>query len=130
MGYTHDSELPVLSDEDFMASRATLRPFTVLVLRGGPNFEPPGPDPTVGVTRIIWQHGKRNARLRMAGLMPIICPIGDGGDIKGIAVLNATVEEADKIMAADPAVLAGVLAYELHESRSFAGSALPAVEKI
>jgi hypothetical protein len=130
MGYTEDSQLPALSDEDFMASRATLWPFTVLILRGGPNFEPPGPDPTVGVARIIWQHGKRNAMLRMAGLMPIVCPIGDGGDIKGIAVLNARVEEPDKIMAANPAVLAVVLAYEVHESRSFAGSALPAVEKI
>jgi len=130
MAYTDDSQLPLLSEEDFLASRATLRPCTVLVLKAGPAFEPPGPDPTTGVTKIIWQHGKRNARLRMAGLMPIVCPIGDGGAIKGIAILIASVEESERIMAADPAVLAGVLTYELHDSRTLAGSAVPPMKAI
>lgn len=125
MEYTDDSQLPELSDEAFVAMRATVRPFTVCVLKGGPGFEPPGPDPTTGVTAIIWRHGKRNTALRMAGLMPIICPISDGTDIKGVCVLDATPEQADRIMANDPAVRAGVLTYELHPSRSYAGSALP-----
>lgn len=126
MGYTDDSQLPALSDEDFLASRATVRPCTVRILRGGPNFESPGLDPTTGMTRIIWQHGKRKPALRMAGLMPIICPISDGGDFEGIFVLDATIEEAERILAGDTAVVAGVLGYELYVSRCHAGSSLPA----
>ena len=128
MGYTNDSELPALSDDEFLALRATVRPFTVCILRRGPNFEPPGPDPTTGVTRIIWQHGKRNTALRLAGLMPIICPVSDGTEVKGVCIMDATPEVADRIMAGDPAVRAGVLTYEIHASRSYAGSTLPAEE--
>lgn len=128
MGYTDDTQLPALSDEEFLALRATVRPFTVCILKGGPSFETPGRDPTIGVTRIIWQHGKRNTALRLAGLMPVICPVSDGSEVKGICILDATPDEADRIMAGDPAVRAGVLTYEIHASRSYAGSTLPTGE--
>ena len=128
MGYSDDSQLPALSDEEFLALRATVRPFTVCILRGGPNFEPPGPDPATGGTRILWQHGKRNTALRLAGLMPVICPVSDGTEVKGVCILDATPEDADRIMAGDPAIRAGVLTYEIHASRSYAGSTLPAIK--
>jgi len=40
-------------------------------------------------------------------------------------VFAATPEEVDRIYAADPAVQAGMLTYEIHPTRSFPGSALP-----
>ena len=96
------------------------------ILKAGPNFLPPGPDRTSGVTKIIWAHGKRNYALRSAGLMPIVCPIGDGSGVAGVSIFAADPEEVDRIMSGDPAVQAGVLTYEIHPTRTFPGSALPA----
>jgi hypothetical protein len=85
----------------------------------------PGPDRDQGVARIIWEHGKRNLALRTAGLMPIICPVTDGSGVAGVCVLDASPEDAERIMAGDPAVKAGVLTYDVHPTRGFPGSALP-----
>lgn len=126
MKYTDDSCLPEISDEEFLRLRQEARPYAVAILRAGPNFKPPGPDGDPEVTSIIMEHGRRNVALRAAGLMPIICPIGDGGDVKGISVFDASPEDADRIMSADPGVRAGVFTYEVHACRSFPGSSLPA----
>jgi len=128
MNFAQFSELPDLSDEEFLAERANIRPYTACILRRGPNFEPPGPDHTAGVTKIIWQHGKRNTALHRVGLLPIVCPISDDSELAGLGIFNATLDEADQIMSADPAVKAQVLSYELHATRSFAGSTLPDVQ--
>jgi hypothetical protein len=68
MNFAEFSQLPDLSDEEFLAELANIRPYTACILKHGPNFEPPGPDHTNGVTKIIWQHGKRNTALHRAGL--------------------------------------------------------------
>lgn len=70
-------------------------------------------------------HGKRNYALHMAGLMPIVCPIADGGEVVGLGVFDASPEDVERIMAADPAVRADILTYEVHPTRSFPGSTLP-----
>jgi ethanolamine utilization microcompartment shell protein EutS len=57
--------------------------------------------------------------------MPVICPVSDGSDLAGIGILVTTPEEADRIMAGDPAVQSGILTYEVHPTRSFPGSRLP-----
>ena len=85
----------------------------------------PGPARASGVTTIIWKHGKRNSALRLAGLMPIVCPITDGSGITGIGIFVAPPEEVDQIMAADPGVRAGIFTYDIHPARSFPGSSLP-----
>lgn len=100
MDYREFKRLPELSDEEFLAERARVRPFTACILKKGPKFEAPGPDHTAGVTKIIWQHGA------------------------GLSIFDATIEDVDAIMSDDPAVVAGVLTYELHPTRSYAGSAL------
>jgi hypothetical protein len=122
--YSGDNQLPPLSDEEFAAVRASTRPFTVCILRAGPKFEPPGPDPTVGVTAIIYAHGKRNTALHKAGLMPVVCPISDGSGVSGISIFDTSLEDAEKIMQADPGVQAGVFTYELHACRGIPGSTL------
>jgi hypothetical protein len=125
MIYTDDSDLPTVTDEQLEASLKQTRAYTVLILRAGPNFEMPGPDRTSGVTKIIWQHGKRNSALRLAGLLPIVCPIADGSGVAGVGVFDAPPDVVERIMSADPAVQAGVLTYDIHPARSFPGSTLP-----
>jgi hypothetical protein len=122
--FTGESQIPELSAEEFAAIRATTRPFTLCILKAGPKFEPPGPDPTVGVTAVIFAHGKRNVALHKSGLMPVVCPITDGANITGVSIFDTTLEDAAKIMDADPGVQAGVFTYELHACRSIPGSKL------
>jgi hypothetical protein len=125
MNYTDDSELPVVTDEQLEASLEHTKEYTVLILKAGPKFEMPGPDRTSGVTKIIWEHGKRNTALRLAGLMPIVCPIADGSGVTGVGIFDAAPDEVETIMAADPGVQAGLFSYDIHPARGFPGSMLP-----
>jgi hypothetical protein len=102
-----------------------IRQYTVVILRAGPRFDPPGPGRDPEVARIIWEHGKRNFALRTAGLMPIICPVADGSGVVGVSIFDADPEEVDRIMAGDPGVRAGLFTYEIHPTHSFPGSSLP-----
>lgn len=125
MRYTGEADLPEISDEELASVRGSLRRYTIVILKAGPRFEPPDADFTSEVSRIILAHGRRNTSLRRAGLMPIVCPVADDSPVAGISILDTDPEEADRIMANDPGVLAGVFTYELHEARGIPGSSLP-----
>jgi hypothetical protein len=125
MGYTDDSSLPEVTDEEMRAGLATTIPYTILILKAGPRFSPPGPDRDPEVAAYIWQHGKRNFRLRNAGLLSVVCPVADGSEVVGVSVWAASPEDVERIYAQDPAVRAGVLIYEIHPTRTFPGSTLP-----
>ena len=124
MKYTDDSDLPQVTDEILREALTRTRPYTAVILKAGPKFEPLGPDRSSPVAQIIWEHGKRNYALRLAGFLRIICPVADGSGVTGIGVFDATPEDVDRIMSGDPAVKADVLAYEIHPTRSFPGSSL------
>jgi hypothetical protein len=124
MKYTDDSSLPEVTEPDLYASLAETRPFTVIILKAGPRYSPPGPDRDSDVGAIILRHGRRNASLRLAGLLRVVCPVADGSDVAGIGVFDATPEEVDLIYSRDPAVMAGVLTYEIHPTRTFPDSSL------
>ena len=124
MKYTDDSSLPEVTEQDLYTSLAKTMPFTVIILKAGPRYSPPGPDRDPGVAAIILQHGRRNARLRLAGLLRVVCPVADGSDVAGIGVFDATPEDVDLIYSRDPAVMAGVLTYEIHPTRTFPDSSL------
>jgi hypothetical protein len=89
-----------------------------MILRQGPNWNQPGTD------KIVWEHGRRNFQLRADGMLSIVCPVVDGGDIKGVAIFNASVEETQVIMDGDPGVQAGIFLYEAHVCRGFPGDSL------
>jgi hypothetical protein len=125
MRYTGEADLPTITDEEFTGVRGSMRWYTIVILKAGPRFEPPDPGFTSEVGRIILAHGRRNASLRRAGLMPIVCPVTDDSDVAGVSILDADRGEADRIMSNDPGVLAGVFTYELHEARGIPRSALP-----
>ncbi len=128
MKYTDDSVLPEITEEEFRENLKKTRPYTVVILKAGPRFKMPGPDGDPETTAIIMQHGKRNMALRAAGIMPIVCPIGDGSGVTGVCVFDASPEDAQRIYSQDPGVKAGVFTFEVHPSRSFPGSALPVAD--
>jgi len=110
--------LPDISDDFMRQMLPTTRTYTVVILHG-PNREVPDAD------TIIWEHGRRNFALRQAGLLSVVCPIGDGTGIAGVGVFNAPIEQVDELCKSDPAVRAGVLTYEVHQARGFPGDSLP-----
>ncbi len=115
-------ELPEISDDVMRQTLHMSKGYCAVILKAGPNRH------QAGVDAIIWEHGRRNMALRAAGVLPIVCAIGDGSEVSGIGVFNATltIEDARHIMDDDPGVQAGVFVYELHACRSFPGASLPA----
>ena len=126
MDSTDEGQLPDVSDEMLKQALSTTKAYTIVVLRAGPRFQPLGPDRSAEVADIIWAHGRRNYALHLAALMPIVCPIADGSGVTGVSVFDASPEDVDRIMAGDPGVQAGIFTYDIHPSRSFPGSCLPA----
>jgi hypothetical protein len=124
MTYTDESSLPEVTDEMLKSSLGATRPYTVVILKAGPRFSPAGPDRDPQVVATIWKHGKRNFALRQAGLLRVVCPVADGSEVAGIGIFDAEPEEVDRILAADPAVMAEILRYEIHLTRTFPNSTL------
>jgi hypothetical protein len=72
----------------------------------------------------VWEHGRCNMALQRAGLMPIVCPVGDD-EISGIGFFDTDPETATALMADDPGVRAGIVGFEVHACRAVPGDALP-----
>ena len=118
---TTDEGLPVITDEFMMTAMQTeVREYALVMLKQGPNYGSAGSD------TIIWEHGRRNFALRASGVLSIVVPIRDDTEWCGVGIFDASQEEAARILDGDPAVIAGVLAYEVHPGRSFIGDTLPA----
>jgi hypothetical protein len=108
-----------ITDEFMREMMTQTRSYTVVLLRMGPNADRPDRD------AIIWEHGRRNFALRADGVLAIVCPIRDDSAWAGVGIFNGAPEEIARVMDEDPAVQAGVLAYEVHPARSFPGDRLP-----
>jgi len=110
--------------DDYMRDMLTKsRPFTVVLLSKGPNYRPDGD------RSVIWEHGRNNFRLRAAGQLVVVVPMGanDGtSDVVGLGLFTTSVDETRALMAADPAIVAGWLTAEIRQGRSFPGDTLPA----
>lgn len=110
--------MKTITDEYMREMMTRTREFAAVILELGPRFGEPGAD------KIIWEHGRRNFALRAEGRLRIVCPIRDGGNVAGIGIFDGTADEIDALMRDDPAVVAGILTYEVHACRSFPGDAL------
>ncbi len=111
--------MATISDEFMRGMIAKTKNYCIVILKAIPRrYEE-------GVEKIIWEHGRRNFELRAEGVLPIVCPVTDGSDVRGIGIFDATVDEVTKIMDEDPGVKAGVFVYEVHPCRSFPGDSLP-----
>ncbi len=96
------------------------RPYTVVLLRRTDKFKRPELDAT------IWEHGRRNMALVEHGVLSIVLPVNQyPTDWAGLGVFNATADDVEAIMEADPGVEAGIFSYEIHPVRGFPGSGLP-----
>jgi uncharacterized protein YciI len=107
----------MISDEYMQSELARSQTYSLVMLLPGPNRE-------TATRELIWEHGRRNFQLRNDGVMNIVGPMLDGGELQGICVLQVDVDEAAKIMDGDPAVEAGIFTYEIHPFRGFPGDAL------
>jgi len=112
-------DLPAITDEQMRAQLASTQTYTLMVLKKTARYSRPE------ANAVVWEHGRRNFGLREAGLMPIVCPAVDSGTWAGIGIFAASLERVGEIMSEDPAVMAGVLVYELYTILVFPGSALP-----
>jgi hypothetical protein len=104
-------------DDPLEAQRARLASFWALVLRRVPRLRPARrcgrrPGPSAG------------GQLYLAGLMRIVCPVGDGSGTAGVSIFDADPDEVDQMMRQDPGVKAGLFTYEIHPTQTFPESRL------
>jgi len=112
--------MATITDDYMQQMRAKTKAYCLALLKPGPKANG-HPD----LEKLIWEHGRRNFSLRADGILAIVCPVTAETGINGLGIFNASVEETKKIMEEDPAVQAGIFAYELHPCRSFPGDSLP-----
>ena len=117
--FVKDNYMTTITDEFMRQMISKTKNYCIVILKAGPNRN------EEGVEKIIWEHGRRNFELRADEVLSIVCPISDGSNVAGVGIFNTNIEEVKKIMDEDPGVKAGVIAYEIHASRSFPGDSLP-----
>ena len=108
-----------ISDEEMRETLLLARGYCAVLLKAGPAYQ--GPE----AKSLIYAHGKRNMSLRKAGILPIVCPCTEPGELRGIGIFNLSPEETKKTMDEDPGVRAGVFTYEIFPVCGFPGSSLP-----
>lgn len=109
--------------EETLAFIGECRPHWLLLLRHGPNH---GKDPVAdGETAL--NHVAHMIALRAQRKMTLFGPLSGESDIAGVGVFTvATRDEAEALLARDPAIVAGYLVGEIHPWFSHPGESLPA----
>ncbi|HPD75296.1 MAG TPA: hypothetical protein PKZ65_04480 [Methanoregulaceae archaeon] len=108
-----------ITDEFMQQMLARTKEYSLVILKAGKNQKMPGAE------KIVYEHVRRNFALRQEGLLSIVCPVRDGGEVAGIGIFNAGIDRVKIIMDEDPGVRAGIFVYEIHPCRSFPGDSLP-----
>ena len=108
-----------ITDEYMQEMLPKAKAYSIMLLKRTPKLSEPGAQAIVG------EHGRRNFALRLDGVMPIVCPTTDEGELAGLGIFDAGLAEVSQIMDEDPGVKAGIFTYEVHPCRGFPGSALP-----
>lgn len=86
--------------------------YYVMLLRKGPNWTA---EPSPALQALIVRHMTYLQGLREAGKTLASGPVKDGSDLHGVSIYcTATLEEAQALAHADPAIQAGHFAVELH----------------
>ncbi|MCX4830619.1 hypothetical protein OG746_17975 [Streptomyces sp. NBC_01016] len=107
-----------MTDEQIQALAATAKPYSLAILQWGPERT------MDGAGAIELEHQRRMVSLRAEGVIAILCPVGSD-TVAGVAIMTVSAEEAEKIMAGDPCVQAGMMRCEVHPCHGFPGDALP-----
>ena len=98
--------MPEVTEDFIRASVASAKPYSLVVLKRGPNFDT--------TAHLQMEHLKHIFALRQAGQQVLTCPVMDPeSEIVGIALMPLGKDEAAALTAADPGVQAGRLTYEI-----------------
>jgi uncharacterized protein YciI len=88
-----------------------MKHYVMALLKKGPNRS----QDSTTAANIQAGHMKNIGRMADEGKLVVAGPFEDDWDVRGIYIFNvATVEEAQKLTATDPAIVAGRLVMELH----------------
>lgn len=118
-GDPFEAQLPIVGDAEVRGVLDTSRDCTLVVVRDGPNRHAPD------AAALVQQHGVRTLRLRKGGWLRVVARIADDSALAGICLFDLGPEQTRQLMAGDPAVRAGVLAFEVHPALAFPGDGLP-----
>jgi hypothetical protein len=110
--------MTVITDEEMDQLRATMKPYTVVLLQVTGRII--GDD----IEATLREHRRRNLELRADGVLSIVCPIPNSHGWAAVYIFDAPPDEVRRLMDADPAVEEAIFSYEIHEGRSFAGDSL------
>ena len=113
-----------ITDEFMKARLATVRPYTLVLLRKGPAYLPPDVR-TTDQGDIVREHGRRNMALQEEGKLAIVGPLHNGGELVGLYIYTVPEAEVRTIMEDDPAYKAQIFTYEVMTFFGFPGDALP-----
>jgi hypothetical protein len=111
--------MAVITDEFMLQMQDRSRNYSLVLVKRTARYH----EPDAGA--IIWEHGRRNHSLRADGVLAIVCPIDDDTEWAGVGIFDALPDETAQIMEGDPAILAGVLSYQIHPVSGFPGDSLP-----
>jgi uncharacterized protein YciI len=90
---------------------AGIRQYWFVMLKKGNNRT----QDSATAAKILDGHMANITRLYNAGKLKVAGPFGDDGDWRGIFIFDCeTKEEVEKLLATDPAISAGRLAYDIH----------------
>jgi hypothetical protein len=108
-----------VTDEEVRQLAATAKPYSLALLRWGPERYEEGADATER------EHQRRMVSLRADGVIAILCPVGSD-TLAGVAIMSVSPEEASEILDEDPCVQAGMMRREVYPCLGFPGDALTA----
>jgi hypothetical protein len=108
-----------VTDEQIRAPAGTAKPYSLVLLRWGPERAVDGAD------AIELEHQRRMVSLRADGVIAVLCPVASD-TLAGIAIMTVPPEQAADIMAGDPSVRARTMHYDVHQRHGFPGDTLPA----
>ena len=103
-----------------MPQMAYMKPYTVLLLKKGPQFA------SEEAQKIIQaEHLPHLFKLRNEGKMLLSMPVMDNTDVAAVGIYNSlNKEELKKLTETEPAVLKGVFTYELLNSVGMKGDTM------
>lgn len=122
-GSRGSSRMVEITDEYMKARLATVRPYATVRLLKGPNYKPQ-PERTPEEASLIWEHGRRNMRLQAEGVMALVGPVANGGDLVGLCIFTVPEAEARAVMDGDGAVKVGLFVYDVITWYGFPGDRL------
>ncbi|MEO8540642.1 MAG: hypothetical protein ABI577_12960 [bacterium] len=105
-----------ITQEAIMAAVSTAKPFALVILKKGPNYESTG--------NLQIEHLKHIFTMRSEGQQLVTLPVTDSGEIAGIGLMATSKEEAIALTAADPGVIAGRFTFEVMSCMGMPGDSV------